>query len=133
MFIELMSLLLAIVLPIVTKVPLAIAMYQNNGYNNRYPRQQQSQLAGWGARAKASHENAFEAAILFTPVMVLVIALELNSTLIQSGAIIWMGARLAYHLFYLLDWHWWRSVCWGLGFTSNLAILLSIMTMVLGW
>jgi len=37
------------------------------GYNNSHPREQQSKLTGFGARALTAHQNAFESLIIFAP------------------------------------------------------------------
>ncbi|MDN4501725.1 MAPEG family protein [Alteromonadaceae bacterium BrNp21-10] len=127
MFIELCSLLVAILLPILTKVPLAIAMIKEKGYDNRYPRQQQQRLMGFGARAKASHENAFEALILYAPIIVLTMALNSTSTLSQYGALGWILSRLVYHTAYLLNWPLLRSVVWLVSYSCTMIILLSLL------
>ncbi len=40
--------------------PVAFAMNKLDGYDNKHPREQQSKLTGFGARALAAHQNCFE-------------------------------------------------------------------------
>ena len=67
MTIIIICLFIATLMPILAKAPLAMAMNKAGGYDNRNPREQQKTLSGFGARAKAAHENCFEALIMFTP------------------------------------------------------------------
>ena len=124
MLVEMLSLLMAIVLPMITKVPLAMAMIKDNGYNNHYPRNQQSQLTGIGARAKASHENAFEALLMFIPGALAVLVTGQIDTYAQYLAQGFIVARVLYHFFYLFDWHLLRSLVWTAGFVCSVLLLL---------
>lgn len=63
MTILIICLFIAMVLPIVAKIPVAIAMNNAGGYDNNHPRAQQAKLTGFGARALAAHQNAFESLI----------------------------------------------------------------------
>ena len=56
---------IAVLLPYLAKAPLAIAMHKESKYDNNYPRTQQSNLTGFGARALAAHENSFESLISY--------------------------------------------------------------------
>jgi len=61
----LICLLIAMLLPYAAKVPLAMAMAKLGRYDNDHPRAQQAQLTGFGARALAGYQNAFESLIVF--------------------------------------------------------------------
>ena len=65
MTIPLFCILIGDVLPMVAKVPVAMAMKQEGAYDNHLPREQQARLSGWGKRALAAHLNAFEAFPVF--------------------------------------------------------------------
>jgi uncharacterized MAPEG superfamily protein len=77
-------LFIAALLPYLAKVPMAIAMNKLGGYDNNHPRAQQAKLTGFGARACAGHQNAFESLIIFAPAVLLAIAYLLNVALIRS-------------------------------------------------
>lgn len=117
-------LFIATIMPILAKAPLAIAMNQSQGgYDNRNPREQQKSLTGFGARAKAAHENCFEALIMFTPGALAVLVTNNVGQLAEYFAIAFIASRLAYLLAYYLDKHMLRSTFWGIGFISSLALL----------
>ena len=120
----LICLLIATVMPILAKAPLAYAQNkQQGGYDNHHPRAQQNLLVGFGARAKAAHENCFEALIMFTPGALAVIALQLVGPISQYLCLAFILARVAYLICYWYDVHLLRSVCWGLGFVCSIGLL----------
>lgn len=126
----LISLFIATLMPILAKAPLAYAMTKSGGYNNRYPRSQQEQLTGFGARAKAAHENSFEALLMYIPGALAVIALDVPTEWAQYCAIAFVFSRFMYLMMYWIDQHWFRSAFWGIGFLSSLAILWEAMVQV---
>lgn len=120
----LICLLLATLMPILAKGPLAFAQSrQKGGYNNKDPRAQQALLTGFGARAKAAHENCFEALILFTPGVMAVLITQQVGLLTQYLCLAFILARFAYLLAYWLNYHIVRSTCWGIGFLVSLALI----------
>lgn len=124
----LIALFIAVLLPILAKVPLAIAQVKTGRYDNRNPRAQQASLAGFGARAKAAHENSFEALILFTPGALTIMALNLPTEAAQYAAILFVFARIVYLLMYWIDQHIMRSVAWALGYGASLFLIWEAMT-----
>jgi uncharacterized MAPEG superfamily protein len=124
MTIVIICLFIATFMPILAKAPLAIAMNKiKGGYDNRNPREQQNTLSGFGARAKAAHENCFEALIMFTPGSLAVIATNSAGHLAEYFAIVFVAARLAYLFAYYFDKHVLRSIFWGIGFISSLSLI----------
>ena len=114
---------IATAMPILFKAPLAFAMNQLGGcYDNRHPRAQQSQLSGFGARAKAVHENSFEALIMFAPGALTAIATNQVGNIAQYLAITFVIARFAYALSYWFDVHILRSSVWFIGFGCSLGL-----------
>ncbi|MCY7296146.1 MAPEG family protein [Alteromonas sp. a30] len=123
----LISLFIATVMPILAKVPLAYAMHNLGGYNNRNPRGQQAKLSGFGARAKAAHENCFEALIMYAPGVLAILALDIPTEFAQYCAIAFVFSRFVYLMMYWIDQHLMRSIFWGVGFISSLLILWEAM------
>jgi len=123
MTVLMICLFLALLLPYLAKMPLAYAMQKQGRYDNHHPREQQSKLTGFGARALAGHQNAFESAIIFTPAILLAISTRHNSHTIQYLAIAHIIARVIYHLLYLFDKSSFRSIVWGIGVSCAFAIL----------
>lgn len=85
------------------------------GFNNRLPRAQQAALTGWGARAIAGHANAHEA---FAPFAAAVIVNHLAGGDLRIASILSIGfvvSRAAYHVTYLLDVDYLRTLVWCVG------------------
>lgn len=120
-------LFITILLPILSKGPVAYAQNKLGRYDNNNPRAQQATLTGFGARALAAHQNAFESLILFAPALLLAIATNNTGSLIEQLAITHVIARLCYHILYLLNWGTLRSLVWFIGFGTTLAIVLQCL------
>jgi uncharacterized MAPEG superfamily protein len=116
-------LLIATLLPIVAKIPVAIAMHKHSGYNNNHPRAQQAQLTGFGARALAAHQNAFESLAVFAPAILLAIATNNTGTMIEQLAIVHVIARILYNIAYLFNIGTIRSLIWTVGIGSSFTII----------
>ncbi|MGB2427469.1 MAG: MAPEG family protein [Alteromonas sp.] len=41
-------------------------MHNAGGYDNKYPREQQARLTGFGTGTLAAHQNAFESLLIFS-------------------------------------------------------------------
>jgi uncharacterized MAPEG superfamily protein len=116
-------LFIAALLPFLAKGPVAYAMSKLGGYNNNHPREQQSKLTGFGARALAAHQNAFESLIIFAPAVLLAIATQHTGSSIGLLAILHVCARVLYNALYLLDINKLRSLVWGVATLSSFAII----------
>ncbi|SHG79864.1 MAPEG family protein [Ferrimonas marina] len=116
-------LIAAALLPYLAKIPLGIAMAREGGYDNRHPRDQQASLTGFGARAFAAHQNAFESLCVFAPAVLLAIATGTTGDTIQLLAMAHIGFRVVYHVLYLLDISTLRSVIWGFAIGCSFAIM----------
>lgn len=117
-------LFIATLMPILAKAPLAIAMNRaSGGYDNRHPREQQKGLTGFGARAKAAHENCFEALIMFTPGALAVLVTNNAGQLAEYFAMAFVLARFAYLIAYYFDQHLLRSSFWFIGFLSSIGLI----------
>jgi len=116
-------LLIATILPLLAKGPVAYAMSKLGGYNNNYPREQQSKLTGFGARALAAHQNAFESLIIFAPAVLLAIATQHTGSNITLLAITHVCARIVYNVLYLADIDKLRTLVWGIATLSSFAIM----------
>ena len=121
-------LLAAVLLPFVTKIPLAIAMHQLGGYDNKTPRAQQAKLDGFGARALAAHQNAFESLIVFAAAIATALATNHTDGLIQYLAIVHIIARVLYAILYWLNWDKMRSLVWAVGLFASFAIIWNCLT-----
>jgi uncharacterized MAPEG superfamily protein len=116
-------LLIAALLPLLAKIPVAYAMHQQGGYDNNHPRAQQAQLTGFGARALAAHQSAFESLIIFAPAILLAITTHNTGLFIEQLAITHIVARVLYNVFYLLNIGLLRTLVWVVGIFSSFAIM----------
>jgi len=117
------TLLIAVLLPFLSKLPVAIAMHKLNGYDNNYPRNQQENLTGFGARALAAHKNSFESLIIFAPAILIAITTHNTGELIQQLAVSYIIARVLYHILYLLDFSTLRTLVWIVSLLSPIYII----------
>ena len=118
-------LFIAALLPYIAKIPVAIAMNKLGGYDNNHPRAQQAELTGFGARAFAAHQNAFESLIIFAPAVLLAIATQNTGAFIEQLAIAHVVARVLYHIAYLINIGVLRSLLWAVGIISSFTIIYS--------
>lgn len=127
------NLLILTLLPIVAKAPVAFAMKKLGGgniagYDNKLPRIQQQALSGFGARSLAAHQNSFEALIMFTPALLLVIATGKVDGHITNMVTAYTACRAAYLACYWLDFDKIRSTVWGLGVAINVYLFVYCMS-----
>lgn len=116
-------LFIALLLPFIAKIPLAVAMKKQGKYDNNHPREQQDKLTGKGARALAAHQNAFESLIIFAPAVVLAMTLQPENTFIAKLAVIHVIARIIYNILYIYDLAALRSIAWFIGIISSFMIV----------
>jgi len=116
-------LFIAALLPLLAKGPVAFAMSKLDGYDNSHPREQQNRLTGFGARALAAHQNAFESLILFAPAILLAITTHNTGEYIAKFAIIHIIARVLYNILYLMNIDKLRSLAWGVSTFCSFVII----------
>jgi len=109
----LLYVLLGYVLTILTKAPVSVAMARQGGYDNHNPRLQQEQLSGWGKRAVAAHQNAFEAFPPFALAVVVAYVGDADRTLLHGLAVGFLVLRIAYQVAYVADVAALRSLLWA--------------------
>lgn len=112
MFVIIICMAAVVFMPILAKVPLAAMMNREGTYDNRLPRAQQNRLNGLGARAKAAHENCFEAICFFAPTVLLVLALDKHTVYTAQLCIAFVILRILYLVCYWCNWHVARSIIW---------------------
>lgn len=123
MTILIICLFTALLLPYIAKVPVAYAMAKLGRYNNHHPREQQSQLTGFGARALAAHQNAFESLIIFAPAILLAVSTFNTGYAIITLAITHVIARIVYNILYLANISTLRSIAWAIATCCSFAIV----------
>lgn len=116
-------LFISALLPYLAKIPVAVAMKREGGYDNKHPRAQQSILQGFGARALAGHQNAFEALLVFAIAAITAIASNNVTSSVEIAAIVFVLARISYQIMYLINLDILRSTVWFVGKISCFYIL----------
>jgi uncharacterized MAPEG superfamily protein len=96
---------------------------REGGFDNNHPRDWESKLTGWQARAKAAQDNGFEALPLFIAGVIFAQMANADQTRIDQLAMAFIVIRIAYVAAYLTDWASLRSVIWFVGFAVSVALL----------
>ena len=119
---------LAFLLLYLSKIPVAVAMGRaRGGYDNRHPRDQQAALEGWGRRAAAAHQNAFETFAPFAAAVLVAHASGADPLWSARLAMLFVAARILYTALYIANWASLRSLVWGIGtFCSGALFYLAI-------
>ena len=94
-------------------------------FDNRHPREWLARQTGWRARAHAAQLNGFEAFPLFAAAVVVAHLLGAPQARVDTLALVFVAARVAYLVTYLADLHLLRSVVWFVGIGSAVAIFLA--------
>lgn len=124
----LIALFVVALMPFLAKAPLVWAMHRAGGYDNHYPRQQQSRLTGFGQRCNAAHYNCFEALAVFLAAMLAMVAANILSNLIIWLAWGFVVARIIYLFCYWLNWASARSLAWLAAMVMAGSIMLLAIT-----
>jgi uncharacterized MAPEG superfamily protein len=124
LYILILCLFIACIIPYLAKIPVAIAMKNEpKGYDNEQPRAQQARLTDFGARALAAHQNSFESLIIFSAAVLTALVTQNITYTTQALAMFYLVTRGIYHLFYLLNWATLRSIVWALGLVASLRMI----------
>ncbi|MDY6829793.1 MAG: MAPEG family protein [Pseudomonadota bacterium] len=118
-------LVFAMLMLVVTKVPVAVAQgRQGTGYDNQNPRDQQAGLTGWGRRALAAHQNAFESFAPFAAGVLVAHVGGASGSAAAALAVAHVLSRILYTILYIADLDKLRSLIWAVGFFSSVGLVL---------
>ena len=116
MTIPLWCLLIATFLPFVwAVVGNVLRQRQFGNMDNNYPRLQQAQMTGIGARALAAQQNAWEALAMFTPAVLIAHIQGATAGHAATAAMLFVTMRIAHGFLYLADRASLRSISWTVG------------------
>lgn len=90
-------------------------------------RDEQKQPWGVAARLKRAMDNHFEALILFTIAVVVVVLGDASSATTEAAAWAYLVSRILYVPAYAAGVFLWRSIIWGVGFFATLVMLLAAL------
>jgi len=118
------SVIFTALLIVVSKAPVALQMAkQQGGYDNVYPRDQQSTLKGFGKRALAAHNNSIEAFPLFATGVLLALWANADVTTTQNLCVVFICSRIAYLICYWVNINVLRSTVWTVGFVCSVWLM----------
>lgn len=117
--------LLALLMPYLVKVVVGIEMHKLGGYDNKYPREQQSNLEGLGARMLAAHQNCFESLGVFSMAIAVVLGTQNINETTEMLALTHVIARILYCFFYYIDSDKLRTLSWMVGIGTAIAMVVS--------
>jgi uncharacterized MAPEG superfamily protein len=114
-------LMLVALMPVVT---VGIAKW-GAGYDNHEPRQWMQTLEGYRRRAYAAHINGYEALSVFLAALFIAVWTDGPTNLVDTLAVIFVLARVAYLAAYIADKPAARSLVWSLGYLACIGLALS--------
>jgi len=94
-------------------------------FDNANPRDWLADQSGFRRRANSAQLNSFEAFPLFAAAVVIAQMLGASQSRIDTLALVFVAARVAYLCFYLADRATLRSLAWFVGLASVVAIFVS--------
>ncbi len=100
-----------------------IAQNKLAGYDNKHPREQQSKLTGFGARALAAHQNSFESLIVFGVALAVVMSTNNVYHVTETLAVMHVVSRVMYCIFYYINQDILRSLVWLVGYVCAVAMI----------
>lgn len=112
--------LLAGFLPLAT---VGIAKFKR-GYDNNNPRTWLEKQEGFRRRADFAHRNHYEAFPFFAAAVIIAQQMQVAQTTVDTLAMTFIAARIAYTVLYLLDLASLRSVAWLIGLSSVVILFL---------
>ncbi len=121
MTVALWCVFLAGVMPYVATV---IAKSGRRGFDNRAPRDWLAKQEGFRKRANAAQMNSFEAFPFFAAAVITAHVLNGPQSLVDTLALVFVAARIAYLVFYLADKSALRSLVWFVGLAMTVTIFI---------
>ena len=97
-------------------------MRQFKGIDNKYPRLQQAQMEGIGARALGAQQNAWEALPFFTAGVVVSHLTQAPAETAANLSIGFVAARVLHPIFYLANIDTLRSLVWLVGLVCGFGL-----------
>jgi uncharacterized MAPEG superfamily protein len=95
------------------------------GFDNHAPRTWLASLTAWQARAHAAQQNSFEAFPLFAIAVVIAELTHAPEARVDTLALTFIGARIAYLVVYIADWALVRTIVWLIGIVATVMIFVA--------
>ena len=91
---------------------------------NASARDSQPEFSPMTGRLRRAVDNHFEALILFTIAVLVVVISDSGSPLTVLCAWLYLAARILYVPAYAFGWSPWRSLIWAVGFIATLTMIV---------
>ena len=85
------------------------------------------EIKGWGGRAARAHHNMVENLVLFAALVLAAVAAGRTNNMTLLGAQIFVWARLAYAVVYVIGVPWLRTGIWGVSIVGLAMIFLQLI------
>lgn len=85
------------------------------------------EIKGWGGRAARAHRNMIENLVLFAALVLAAVAAGKTNDMTLLGAQIFLYARVAYALVYLIGLPWLRTGVWAVSVVGLAMIFLQLV------
>ena len=85
------------------------------------------EIVGWAGRAGRAHRNMMENLVLFVALVLIAVAAGRTNAMTALGAQLFIWARLAFAVVYVIGVPWLRTLCW-LASVVGMAIILLQLT-----
>ena len=85
------------------------------------------EIKGWGGRAARAHRNMLENLVLFAALVLVAVAAGKTNDMTLLGAQIFLWARVAYAVVYLIGLPWIRTATWGVSVVGLAMIFLQLV------
>ncbi len=99
-----------------------IAKGGQKNYDNHNPREWLAKQTGYRARANAAQANCFEAFPMYAVGVLLAMLSDIEADQLEMWAGLFIAARVAYVVFYVMDKDKLRSLAWLVGVVSTVAL-----------
>lgn len=94
------------------------------GYDLAAPRAMFDKLPPYAQRATWAHQNAFETFVPFAAAALMAYVTQVGSPATTIAALVFLGARLLYSAFYVLNVPLLRSACFAVGSGATLVLFV---------
>jgi uncharacterized MAPEG superfamily protein len=117
---------------IASVMPFALTVLAKAGgggrrFDNHRPRDYLQQLSGWRQRANWAQQNAFETLPIFIGGVLMASFAHVPQQLVDTWAMVFVFARLAYNVCYLADLAPLRSLVWAIATLSALRLMVAAL------
>ena len=92
-----------------------------------YPDAAAQQYSDWAQRSKAAHSNAVHNLVIFAPLVILLLLLDLENDLTALTAMIYFISRILHYILHVLAIPLLRTVAFLIGFVCQLLIGISVL------